>query len=83
MLGASLINFVLTERMWELICITRSCSGLERFGLKTELKSCASIKVKKGAKINQPENCVGKDEAVTEFNNQIVVGMKNRVIPVP
>ena len=24
--------------MWELICITRSCSGLDRFGLKTELK---------------------------------------------
>ena len=39
--------------------------------------------VRSGAKMNQPENCVGKDEAVAEFNNQIVVGMKNRVIPVP
>ena len=50
-LGASPITFVLTERMWELICITRSCSGLERFGLKTELKSCAWIKVKESLEI--------------------------------
>ena len=71
--------FALTERMCEQIWTTRSCSGLERFGLSRN----------HGCEINiacllchQPECCIGKNQAVAKFDDQVVVWMKHRVLPV-